>query len=196
MSIFACLRRAMVYVFHATRCMTSVRPGGAKVPRLAATLASLLLIASSIGVNITRYPKVGHSIDPAFAGAAETPTVSPSASEASRVDKADANQLSAKPEFAAPTAHETQPRAVNNDSPTDHVAAVVPQPTTAQADGNVPIVDVRPMVSVGDAPSSGTEAPANQNGVQRLPTVANGNQFPPEPNSADVGESYPTTATP
>ena len=33
------------------------------VPKLAATLASLLLIASSIGVNIARYPQVGRIID-------------------------------------------------------------------------------------------------------------------------------------
>ena len=75
------------------------------MPRLAATLASILLIASSIGVNIVRYPQVGRSIEPSTAGAAET-AISQSSSSAQSIEKIAAEKSPNKPVAAAPAARE------------------------------------------------------------------------------------------
>jgi hypothetical protein len=166
------------------------------VPRLAATLASLLLIASSIGVNIARYPRVGRTMDATAAGAAETASPSQTASEAPRVEKPEANQLPLRPEVAAPAVRETLPDVASGDPHSDRMVALAPQPVAAQKDTSVPIVDVRPMVSVGDAPTIGMESPVNPSRFQRLPPVESSGQVSFDGGVTDDGASYPTTATP
>ena len=76
------------------------------MPKLAATLASFLLIASSIGVNIARYPQVGRTMDAAAAGAAETASPLQNAGDIPHVEKADADQSPVGQEKAPPAVTE------------------------------------------------------------------------------------------
>ena len=164
------------------------------MPRLAATLASLLLIASSIGVNIARYPSVGRPLDPPSAGTVEAASPPQTASTAPAAEKADIDQSPGKPN--TPATREARPNVANNDLPSDRMVAVAPLPPAAQTDGNVPIVDVRPMVSGGDTQANVTETSMNRSRVQRLPAVDSGSQFQLEADSAVDGKGYSTTSTP
>ncbi len=166
------------------------------MPKLAATLASILLIASSIGVNIARYPQVGRTIDPARAGAAETASALQAADETPRVEKAAAELLPAKLEAAATAARDTRQGTANGELAADRMVAVAPRPVQQQSSGDIAIVDVRPMVSVQEAQSANSESPASQHRVERLPNIDSGEQLSSDSGSINEELSYPATNTP
>ena len=139
------------------------------MPKLAATLASLLLIACSIGVNIARYPQVGRALDPPCAATAEPANLSPAASQTPPVETTDKADLTpVKPEVAAPVAEEAKPAAGERESRA--VSAAAPSAPPAQTDLTVPIVDVRPMAPAGRQ-ANGGGSPAGDGEVRRLPAV-------------------------
>jgi len=167
------------------------------MPKIAATLASLLLIASSIGVNIARYPQVGRTLVPAPAEAAGTVNPSPTgdsrstADESPRVETANTTDPNpVKTATALPTAEEQQ-RLVKRALPVEPVsakpAAPVPMETT------VPIVDVRPVARTGHQ-ANGSDSPPEDGEVRRLPSVeVTGFR---NADSEVIAANYPTTATP
>jgi hypothetical protein len=164
------------------------------VPKFAATLASLLLIASSIGVNIARYPQVGPtaaneppinaiangSNDPGEAGLTQSTTAvdlasSPEAKNRSPLTKSGAELPERRP-----------PVAVAN-------RADVPPPPQGR---EVPILDVRPLVPVGRKQTTGS--PAEFSELHRLPAVDPAISACAE-NAAtgiDANATYPATITP
>jgi len=161
------------------------------VPKLAATLASLLMIASSIGVNIARYPRVGHSIDP----------------QVGRTnDHGQADVAPAEPAQAA------NPEPITLPPPPVETAQAVPPTKANESASNgeakqqsgmvtpvtVPIIDVRPMAPAANSQTDSGNSPAADDQVQRLPPVeTNGfTMQDAEPASPNDSASYPTTATP
>jgi hypothetical protein len=174
------------------------------VPKFAATLASLLLIASSIGVNIARYPQVGQTMGAdERARAAETADFSPAAQQTNLVETAnqDTRQAGetgaepAKPQAAATVAQNEQPRVAEpiEKKPADSPAPSQPGPV-------VPILDVRPMVPVasltGATASQDPRACADE--VRRLPPVDS--RVSPitdlQAAETDGSEAYAATSTP
>ena len=185
-----CFPRDAIHDFRQT-------PEAPNVPRLAATLAAILLIASSIGINVARYPRVGRTIDPAPAAAAESASPSQTADEAPRAEKrVDRDESPVRPQVADPAAREARPVVADGEPTADRMVAVTPQTMPAQIDKSVPIVDVRPMVSASDTQTSCTDSPANAKRFQRLPPVESNGQFSLESGVADDGAGYPATATP
>jgi hypothetical protein len=156
----------------------------------------LLLIASSIGVNIARYPQVGRTAEPAPASAAETASPPQTAGEVPRAEKQETDRTPVKPETPASTVREPSPSTANLEPIPNRVVAVDAIPIPAQSTKDVPIIDVRPMVSVGDTPANGAETSAYSSRIQRLPPVENSGLVPLD--SGGVGErsNYPTTTTP
>jgi hypothetical protein len=136
------------------------------VPRIAAALASLLLVASSIGVNIARYPTVGQTVGgaapvalsastaptpvaqavaPARPAATAKPTAPPALPEKPAV--AVVSSPPAKPVSAKPAAVATPPKkpattVADSSVPTGHILAVHPlvpsNPFSARAEASPP----------------------------------------------------------
>jgi hypothetical protein len=195
----------VVYGFLATLRCYPLDPKVRTLPNFASTLASLLLIASSIGVNIARYPQVGRTIDDAPAGTvtqakAAVPADAPPLTPASNGLKAEnpgalgASGIEPEPakslQFAAGGAADS-PQGTKRRDPD---MAVVPVPSAPRTE--VPILDVRPLIPVAspEAASSGAEL----NSLRRLPPVV-GNAWPSAPQLDAVPgarEPYPETATP
>jgi hypothetical protein len=163
------------------------------VSKFAATLASLLLIASSIGVNIARYPKVGMAEVGMLDGQPPQTNSAPTLNPVSPAQPESAPQVAR--EVASPVPAAAQPE----DSHGADLPSSSPNPTFASVPprhSEVPILDVRPLVPVvrmesAAGPSGGYE------GLQRLPPV--------DPNAPAIAEStagpaecapYPTTSTP
>ncbi len=166
------------------------------MPKLAATLASLLLIASSIGVNIARYPEVGRLADPRTVAAAEPANWPQATSQPAPAETANADHQPPRTESAAQVA-EQSPLAQQQPPgtfPTIHTERPV---LLAQPDVAVPIVDVRPMVPVTNLTANERPAPT-ANGVRRLPPV-----YSAEATAVEFGSTrgidasaYPATSTP
>jgi len=147
------------------------------MPKFAATLASLLLIASSIGVNIARYPQVGRMADAEQrTNAAESANSAPAAMQSTLIEPSNPDSLSAdeaaveaakSPQVAAVVPTEN-PRVEEPVDPKPAAGAAPAQPSPA-----VPIMDVRPMVPVTSLQGA-AGAPALRPGseeVRRLPPV-------------------------
>ncbi len=162
------------------------------VPKLAATLASLLLIASSIGVNIARYPQVGRIID----AGPPTATAAIANSEPAR-----------SPQIAVITPAEN----ARVGGPFDPTPAAGPAeaagaaPSTlgpgreSRTETAVTILDVRPMVPVAGVQSAGASDPtAGPDEVRRLPPVEPSVPAVDDLQAAGPDETgqYPATATP
>jgi hypothetical protein len=173
------------------------------VPKFAATLTSLLLIASSIGVNIARYPQVGQPVEAVErTGAAETANSAPAEQQPGLVETANPHCLPPR-EIAVDPAGSPQaaavaagPTPVEGNLDLRRAAGIV----GPQADRTVAILDVRPMVPVASLPTAGGvgEPPAGYHEVQRLPPVE-----PSAPTVADLQAAgpdavgpYPATSTP
>ena len=168
------------------------------MPKLAATLASLLLIASSIGVNIARYPQVGRMAEPGNASAAEPAGLPQTASQSQPVETADRDMPTAKAEAGPATEKPRSPaQEPQQRQPFSVVQTERPAPP-AQADAAVPIIDVRPMVPVANLTghTGGSPAPANE--LRRLPPVETAGTAGTETNSLPGVEAaaYPSTSTP
>lgn len=175
----------MVYGFHAKE----VEGGGAaanfdharveNVPRIAATLASLLLIVSSIGVNIARYPIVSQMV-----GGLDHPS-SPVAKADSPGEVAPAPQQPAKKAITAakpavPAEHrrsKKMPQAsVSPTAKAPIAAATVVDVSPAAAATPAPmgrILDVGPLVPVVQAgqPAEPARIAQVDDEVRRLPAV-------------------------
>jgi hypothetical protein len=170
------------------------------VPKLAATLASLLLIASSIGVNIARYPQVGRTAD-----------VEPLSQETAVTQPVAKQPAASQPSVDREAVNGGQPRATVLPENLPQVAAASPKAepdvetpaaqSPAIAAGivpqrEVPILEVRPMVPVVRLQETGTSA--DFYGLLRLPPVdphlfAGAESAPEVP---DASGHYPATATP
>jgi hypothetical protein len=171
-------------------------PEAPNVPKVAATLASLLLIASSIGVNIARYPQVGRMIDPGQAEAAEPASPAVAASPVPPVETPHAELSPAKPATGTPPQIPQEATSGVNPSPGRKTTEVKPSTAPAQVQVAIPIVDVRPMVPVASLQSG--DAISNRNEVRRLPLVDNIGfaSADAEGNLASSANTYPTTSTP
>ncbi len=166
------------------------------MPKIAATMASLLLIASSIGVNIARYPQVGRTLVPAPAEAAGTVNPSPAgdsrstADESPRVETANTTDPQrVKTATVLPTAEEQ--RLVKQELPAVSVSAKPAAPVPMEA--KVPIIDVRPVARTGHQ-ANGSDCPPEDDEVRRLPTVEVTGFS--NADSEVTFANYPTTGTP
>jgi hypothetical protein len=166
------------------------------VPKLAATLASLLLMASSIGVNIARYPQVGRTIHTAQANAAETANPPQAKGQTLPAETFKSDYPPAKTEVAADTVEEPRPLTAKSESIPDRTIAQAAAPV--QKDIAVPIVDVRPMAPLARPRSNGGDSPAGGDVVRRLPPIEANRLTEADIESActKVGAAYPTTSTP
>jgi hypothetical protein len=174
------------------------------VSKLAATLASLLLIASSIGVNIARYPQVGRTVDaPQPPDATEAANSAPAAQPAGPAEMGDPDSARAKateirPAKAAQVIAVAPGENARADAPFDpRPAAGTVAPHTVPA---ATILDVRPMVPVAILRAAAGEAdpPAGYDEVRRLPPVEQSVSLVTELPAAGSGEAgqYPATPTP
>lgn len=155
------------------------------MPRTAATILGLLLVALSIGFNTVRYPEVWEMVNPIRAS--ETP---PSAA-ASMPEKPS----SAPPQLAVPSPPpkpiEVKPPKPIEVKPTPAVAekAAVEQPGVEQkkAAGNEPAADQevrKPLVPVTTVPAGSPDSGvADGAGIRRLPPV--------DPNNANLANRDP-----
>ena len=172
--------------------------------KLPATLASLLLIASSIGVNIARYPQVGRAIDAGQrSDSVESTDPGPTAQQSNLAEKVNPDSAAAsetKIEPAKTSQAGTVPPAenkadVNHCNPQSSAGE-----SSSRIESNVAIVDVRPMVPVANLPSAAnsTDAPLSYDEVRRLPPVEPDAPVVPDAQGAGTGvtERYPVTATP
>jgi hypothetical protein len=174
------------------------------VPKFSATLASLLLIASSIGVNIARYPQVGRTVDAGQrTDAAGTVTPAQTVQQPRIVETANLDSLpasetrieSARSSQVAAVAPTENPRGEGSFNPKPAVGTALSQPLPA-----VPILDVRPMVPIANLPAAAAAADplAAANQVQRLPpvepTVSAAGEF--QAARPDEAGQYPATSTP
>ena len=168
------------------------------VPRIAATLASLMLIAGAIGVNIARYPAVWQMVDgldkpdgpavasepssqpvPATAASQTKPAAQPArtSTATARTDKVAASATPAiaskkKPQAKAKTpAGPAAPRAVVATTQNLPPASVKPAETVDRNEPVGHILGVRPLVAVTPPGTSGTlsEQPAVEEPIRRLP---------------------------
>ena len=172
------------------------------MPKFAATLASLLLITSSIGVNIARYPKVGRTLEAEQrTDAAELANSMPSAPQSSQVETAHPDSLPARDIEVQPETS-TQVTAVaraeiarteehDNTKPAADAAHSMPV-------SPLPILDVRPLVPVATMRAAAADITPGYDEVRRLPPVESG--VPPVADSLAAGsyesQPYPTTSTP
>ncbi len=175
------------------------------MPKVAATLASLLLIASSIGVNIARYPQVGRSVDAGQRPDAIEPANSaPAQQQANVVEPATPNPLptsKAEIEPAKPRQAAAVPVAENLQAEESNTSQPIADTAQLKSTGLVPILGVRPMAPiVGTQPAvDSLGMPVDIDAVRRLPPVD-----PSVPTAADYqpGEmdkaatAYPATSTP
>ncbi len=172
--------------------------------KLAATLASLLLIASSIGVNIARYPQVGRTVDAGSPTDAAQPVNSaPVAQQASLVETAKPDSLPVgKPEIepakSPQAAAVAAPENMRVEGPCDSKpvagnAGPQPEPTVA-------ILEVRPMIPIASLPAvaDGCDPPASDDELRRLPPAAPGVSPVTGLQAArpDEAQPYPVTSTP
>lgn len=163
------------------------------MPKFAATLASLLLIASSIGVNIARYPQVGRSVEPAEqVGAAETANSTPVSQQSDLVETANPDAL--------PGRRATEPAQPSQAVPVAPLASPPVEGAPRAQGPAVAILDVRAMVPVAGLPAVGGTAspPTAFDEVRRLPPIelsasAASDLQETRPNLA---EPYPATSTP
>ena len=166
------------------------------MPKLAATLASLLLIASSIGVNIARYPQVGRAIDPSQAAAAEAASAAPAA-QSSSGETASADALPAKADGR--TAEAPRPvDAARELVQTQRATEKSPAPPPLPASTDVPIIDVRPMLPAASEPPGEDHSATATDELRRLPPVEDNALavVNTEPDTTDIGTAYPATSTP
>ena len=179
------------------------------MPKFAATLASLLLIASSVGVNIARYPQVGQNITSSrTVDVPATPNSRPAANQPDLVETAGSSSLPAsKPqdEPAKPPQAAAVTSAKKVASGSGHIIAhsdsklkvAVNRPPLQLT---IEILDVQPMVPLTSQPTLANAAspPARLDEVNRLPPVA---KAPPvidelQAMAGDAAEQYPATSTP
>jgi len=174
------------------------------MPKFAATLASLLLIASSIGVNIARYPQVGRPVDTRQrTDSAESADSAPAAQQLSRVETSNPASLSASeteiqpaksPQSAVVAPTEIARVEEHGDSrPATSTPPSLPAPP-------LPILDVRPMVPVTNlrATADAADSPTGYDEVRRLPPVERGIPAVADLQTAgtDAAAAYPATSTP
>jgi hypothetical protein len=173
------------------------------VPKLAANLASLLLIASSIGVNMARYPQIGQAVDkgqPADGAHAVDTARSP---EPSIVIQGESENALAATATVADATTPRQAKAVTavdkpqDESPSDSLPVVNPLP--AQPAPEATILEVRPLVPVPGLRTAPATADVSnlRDEVRRLPPVDS--EVPGvEVSSPDnpVKSLYPGTSTP
>ncbi len=171
------------------------------MPKFAATLASLLLIASSIGVNIARYPQVGRTLNAGqrsdAAELANSATVAQHSGPVATVnpDSLPAHKTEIEPAKSLHVAAAARLEKACVETPCDSELAPVanrPQPVPA-----LPIVDVRPMVPVAGLPTATGEAnpPAGRDEVRRLPPVEPSASAVADVSAAEPDEAQPYTAT-
>ena len=174
------------------------------VPKFAATLASLLLIASSIGVNIARYPQVGRTIDAGQrTDAAETANSAPAAQQSDLMETPNSDSLPSR-DAAIEPARLSQVSAVAPPENARVEKPFDPKPvagaTRTQPPPALPILDVRPLVPVASLPTAAGAAgpPAGYDEVRRLPPVEPGTGAVAEHQAAgsDEARSYTATSTP
>jgi hypothetical protein len=164
------------------------------VPKLAATLASLLLIASSIGVNIARYPQVGRLADPGTAAAAEPENSPPPA-----IGRPASQTPPAGAESGTRVAEEWPPRPADHLPPAGFPTIQTAQPAPpVQPEVAVPIVDVRPMVPVANLAADRGNFATGANDFLRLPPVEFNGAAMRDLGSAQTldASAYPSTSTP
>ncbi len=170
------------------------------MPKFAATLASLLLIASAIGINIARYPQVGRTVDTGQRTDSAEPTKSaPVAEEPSRVEMANPDSLTAsnikiepaKPPQVVAVVPPKTARVEESVSPKPaaDVARLKPEPV-------VSILDVRPMVPVARLRTTGeADPPPGSDEVRRLPPVEPSGSAVPEIQATGSDNALPYIAT-
>jgi len=174
------------------------------MPKFAATLASLLLIASSIGINIARYPQVGRTIDVKQRTDADEPADSaPATLQSSGVETVNPDSLRANAAEIQPA----RPSQIATAAPTETARTeepCVPKPPASggqlKSDPPLPILGVRPMVPIAslEAMRSSADPPDGNNELRRLPPVEPGVIATPELQATGTGETiqYPATSTP
>jgi len=174
------------------------------MPRFAATLASLLLIASSIGINIARYPQVGRTIDAGLRfDMAQAENSALNAQPSSRLETANpdsqlASKTDSQPE-KSPQIATTAPTELVRDK---ELGEPKPPAVTghSQPEPLLPILNVRPMVPAATLQETGAAAnpPLGSDEVRRLPPVDPG--LPAvadlQATASDEGVQYPASSTP
>ena len=174
------------------------------MPKFAATLASLLLIASSIGVNIARYPQVGRPVDASQrTDAAETANSSPLAQQSGPVETGNPGPLPAREMIIEPEKSPQVPAvSAAKNAQDEKPFSAKPATGTARPQPGPPvsILDVRPLVPVASLRATAGEAnpPAHYDEVQRLPPLEQNGSAIAEPQAAgpDDTQSYTATSTP
>ena len=174
------------------------------VPNFAATLASLLLIASAIGINIARYPQVGRTVDAGQrTDAAETPNSTSTAQAADRPEAADPNllprnEVEIEPQKlrpAAPVVSAVHTHAEKHRNPKAKAGPPCIRPELAVA-----ILDVQPIIPISSPQpaSDATNSPAVYDEVRRLPPVEQSGSAIAEIQALrlDEAQPYTTTSTP
>ena len=174
------------------------------MPKFAATLASLLLIASSIGINIARYPQVGRTID---AGQridmAQAENSALNAQPSSRLETANPDSLLAsktdiQPENS-PQIATAAPAEIARVKEPDYLK---PPAVTGQSQPEplLPILNVRPMVPATTLQETGASAnpPVGPDEVRRLPPVDPGLSAVADlqATASDEVVQYPASSTP
>jgi len=170
------------------------------LPRFAALLASLLLIAASIGINIARYPVVWDMVGGLEASAAGTgpQTPEPAGATSGRQCPPDGGQAQSAP----PTLPEE--RAAPRPNPLREAVAV--EQSTTVPDSSSPPGDftgLRPLVPVilsglEQGPRDPRSAPSSSDGgIRRLPPLDRVAPRPPTaipaPDDWRLPPSYPST---
>ena len=173
------------------------------VPKYAATLASLLLIAGSIGVNIARYPQVGRTADARQpTDAAQPANAALAAPRLIPVETANPDPLPVRKTEIEPVRH-PQGSEIARAENVPVEAPLDPKPATGSAHPRpvpaVTILDVRPMVPIASLPAVAGVAtlPADSDEVRRLPPVEPGVSAITEIQTGGHGaQSYTATSTP
>jgi len=170
------------------------------LPKLVATLASLLLIASAIGTNIARYPQVGRTLETGPRTDSAEPA-KPAPEESSRVEIANPDSLAAS-KFEVEPAKPPQVVAVAPPKTARVEETVVPKPAPAadadrlKPESVVSILDVRPIVPVAGLRATGETDPLpGSEEMRRLPPVEPSGPAVAEIQTAGSHDALPYVAT-
>ena len=162
------------------------------MPRSAATILGLVLVASSIGFNSVRYPVVWEMIGPARANESTQPAA---ASQAEKPDSPTTQPPApppgqpAKPIEMKPASEAAEQRAVQNGVAAKVVLAGGNDAAAAEPGVRKPLIPVTPVSMAG--------RPADAAAIRRLPPVEQSGTNPVSAQGGDLSAGsipvYPTT---
>jgi hypothetical protein len=163
------------------------------MPRSAATILQLALVAFSIGFNTVRYPVVWEMLSAAGSGASGQPTAAQQQQQQEPPASVQEASPPARPIEAPPAAQVADRRGAEQSPPAAAACPNANQRAADQPDAGRPLVPVT-RISAQSAPESGA---ADAAVIRRLPPVeqANLNSVNPQRGGlpSDTIPIYPTT---